>query len=391
MRRILKPYMPGTLITRRLAPLKLWWILRVVSACVGSLAFYLDPPAKVLDENQFLAPWYAWDAEYFARAVRDGFSAYDGTANFHPLFQWLSSLLLPMVREPMIALLLVSSLASIGFVALFYRLARLDYDTEQSALASYLMLCWPASLVLFLPYTESLFLLLSAAGLLACRWRRFWIAGLMGCLASLTRQQGIVLSLPIAWEMWEASGHNLRTLIRSRTIALSLPFVGYGLWILYRAFAIKDVRPNVSSVHGFIYSVMLSPSTTHFLKDQEFVFPWTLAYRVIRLVLNGEAPWQVYGELIFAIAFLVVFVVSWRFMRTSYRLFSLAMVLISLSFYTGAIDPVISLPRHLLLAFPVFMGFTAAYKLKSPRFILTVLYLVQLAWLARFVSLKWVV
>ena len=39
------------------------------------------------------------------------------------------------------------------------------------------------------------------------RRRRWLFAGLAGALATLTRQQGIVLALPLAWELWVLEGH----------------------------------------------------------------------------------------------------------------------------------------------------------------------------------------
>ena len=57
-----------------------------------------------------------------------------------------------------------------------------------------------------------------------------------------------------------------------------------------------------------------------------------------------------------ALAFLVAVVVSWRYIRTSYRIYTATILLLSFSYYTGPVHPYMGLPRHLLLAFPVFIG-----------------------------------
>ena len=51
-------------------------------------------------------------------------------------------------------------------------------------------------------------------------------------------------------------------------------------------------------------------------------------------------------------------------MRTSYRLFVLVILLVTLSYHTGMNNTsgaYISLPRHLMLAFPVFIGLGARF------------------------------
>jgi hypothetical protein len=53
---------------------------------------------------------------------------------------------------------------------------------------------------------------------------------------------------------------------------------------------------------------------------------------------------------------LLLFVISWKKLRASHLWYSLAIVIVSISYYTGPIHPVMGLPRHLFLAFPVFLG-----------------------------------
>ena len=61
-------------------------------------------------------------------------------------------------------------------------------------------------------------------------------------------------------------------------------------------------------------------------------------------------------DFIFAAYFIVLLVMAWRSMRISYRIYTGAIVLISFAYHTGPFYPYMGLPRHLLLAFPVFIG-----------------------------------
>ncbi|NJM06848.1 hypothetical protein HC891_12670 [Candidatus Gracilibacteria bacterium] len=61
-------------------------------------------------------------------------------------------------------------------------------------------------------------------------------------------------------------------------------------------------------------------------------------------------------DLTFGFGFLVLSVLTWPRMRGSYRIWSLIAIVLSFSYYTGPFYPYMGLPRHLLLAFPVFIG-----------------------------------
>src|SRR5262249_60087217 len=96
----------------------------------------------------------------------------------------------------------------------FERLARLDLSPEQARTSRLLLLFAPPAFVLFAPYSESLFLLCVVLCLLMARRGRWWLAGAAGALAALTRQQGVFLALPLAWELWEAGGRAPREAFR---------------------------------------------------------------------------------------------------------------------------------------------------------------------------------
>jgi hypothetical protein len=223
--------------------------------------------------------------------------------------------------------------------------------------------------------------------------RRFVLAGLMGGLAALTRQHGILLVLPLLWELWEASGPNWRRLITNwkAWLACALVPAGYAVWILYRAFAINDVKPDFSSPQRFIYSVMVSPTAYQIFQDQQFLPPWQSLWKAIVAYWRGNVHDSAYGDAFLAAVFITMFVFSWRYLRTSYKIYSLAVVLIALSLHTGvSLNPYISLPRHLVPAFPVFLGIAQAYQFKRLPLILGILVACQMLFLCCFVWQTWV-
>jgi hypothetical protein len=73
--------------------------------------------------------------------------------------------------------------------------------------------------------------------------------------------------------------------------------------------------------------------------------------------------WQVHNvptitDLLLGACMIVLTVLSWRNLRNSYRAYVLIIVIVAFCYHTGmqVSSPYMGLPRHLLLAFPVFIG-----------------------------------
>ena len=377
------------------APARLWFTLRLSSIVVATLALIYEIGSRAFSSTTLLLlqPWNSYDAEYYIRIVKNGYQHGDITSGFHPLYPWSAYALSLLIQNPLLSLMLVSSAAGLLLTLAFYRLALVDANHDQAWTATALFLCWPVTVAIFAPYTEALFLLMAVCCLFAARKKHYWISGIFGGLAALTRQHGIFLALPLAWELWEFSNREWRRALRHwyKWLAVGLVPCGYGLWILYRAFAISDVKPDFSSPQRFIYSVMVSPTAYEIYKDQQFVAPWVAVWKAATVLWRGGVHWSAYGDVFLGILFILMFVFAWRYIRTSYRLYSLVVILAALSLNTGTgINPYISLPRHMLPALPVFIGVALGYKFQRLNFVLVVLAICQSLFLCCFVWQTWV-
>jgi Gpi18-like mannosyltransferase len=377
------------------APVFLWLGLRILTVFTAILAYVYDNGGWAGKSLKVLLtePWYRYDTFYYVRIVSAGYQAGDVTSGFHPLHPWLSTLAAAILKSPIAGLMFVSTVAGFFLTIVFYRLARVDLDHKRAWTATALMLCWPVTVAIFVPYTEALFLLLAVSCLLAARKRQFLLAGLLGGLAALTRQHGILLVLPLAWELWEASGRKLKALVTSWNAWLSLALVptGYAAWIVYRALVISDFKPDFSSAQRFVYSVMVSPTAYHVYSDQQFIPPWLAAWKAIVAYWSVDLHFSAYGDAFLAVVFITMFVAGWRYLRPSYRIYCLAVLLIALSYHTGTkLNPYISLPRHMLPAFPVFLGMAQAYRFQRLPFILGILIACQMLYISCFVWQTWV-
>jgi hypothetical protein len=253
----------------------------------------------------------------------------------------------------LLGLFLVSNVCCLLFLFLFERLARLDLRGEEARRATLYFMLLPGAIVLFAPYTEPLFLLLSALAILMARRGKWFVAGLAGGLAALTRQQGIILLLPLAWEFWEWSERNLRKLLANwrGAVGLLLTPAGLLIWLLYRAFALSDVAIDLRQPGTLIYGLIISQSVTNMVEQQSFMLPWKALWIALNIPSYANRI-----DLCSGAIYLLILAFGGRMLwrtRPSYFLYSLVIIIISFSYSTGELESYKGLLRHCLLAFPL--------------------------------------
>lgn len=410
-------------LLRYAAPLALLWLfLRVLLSFWAALvsvyapksaiehALPLWPPTEPLNlwlERVILQPWLRRDVVHYLAIIERGYRLDDGSAQFHPLYPWVSAFVAGALNISALAgLLLVSSLCGLALLLAFERLALLDLDPGAARWAAVFLALFPVSYVIFAPYTEAMFLLWAVLALYYARQGSWLAAGLVGALAALTRQQGIVLLLPLLWELWvqgradmrrqqaedsadlpntlqlkeqsdsgspglagaeqvrfavtrPGPANVLRWAIQPSTLrallCLALIPAGYGLFKLYRSFVLGEMVADFGGVQQLIFSLLISPSSNLVVPVQGIVPPWQALFAAFS-VLGGPDGYVTAIDLSFGLLFVLLTALSLRHMRGSYRIYSLAILLLSFSYYTGPVYPYMGLPRHCLLAVPVFLG-----------------------------------
>jgi hypothetical protein len=317
----------------------------------------LAPGAASVDvwlQRAFLVPWMRYDAWLYFQIVEQGYLPNSNTANFHPLYPLLAALINPLVAgNSILALLVISTLASIGLCVLFARYVERFYGAAFANRAAWLLLLVPPGFILLAPYTDSTFMLLAVGALVAMRVERWWLAGLLGGLATLTRQQGVALVLPLAWGLLVA--------IRARRArwwdgaALALVPLSYGAFVVYRAIAIGDLDA-LAQAHGpvdILHKVLVSRSGI--VAGQRIAWPWELLFDQIALIRTSATNYHLTIDLLLGWLLIGVVLLGLRGMHTLERLYSLAIVLLALCYYIGDINPYMALPRHIMLAFPLYI------------------------------------
>ena len=179
---------------------------RLLFMGVGALAVLLlpqaDPAGDPLGPSGFWGYWANWDGAWYAEIVAEGYGerAPASTA-FFPLYPMLVKLGTVIGGGPApwgVLVSLVSTLFALFFV---YRIAERVYDVRAARAAVLCLAFFPTAFFLNAVYTESLFLALTAGGFWAALVRRsFLLAGVLGALAAATRNVGVLLLIPLLWE-----------------------------------------------------------------------------------------------------------------------------------------------------------------------------------------------
>lgn len=326
----------------------------------------LWPPATSLAnwlERILVAPWIRYDALHYAEIAIRGYDLKEGQTAFHPLFPLLAKPFILMGLPPGAALLIIATLASGALCLVFARyVAKFHGDISHNK-AAWLLLGGLCGFLLFAPYNESLFLLLAVSCLWAMRDERFWLAGFLGALATLTRQQGIALLVPLIWQIAVS-----RRVAWHTFFAPLLLLSGYGAFVAYRLFVLHDADfSRATSPLEIARMILVSPASQNVVPGQHLAPPWETVMAQIRLInaRNLDLLWDLLigGVMIFwALS-------GWRHLHPAERIFAVTIVLLSLCYYNGHERPLLSLPRHMMLAFPLYISLARWIEQKSANIV----------------------
>ena len=181
--------------------------------------------------------WKRWDALHYVNLAELGYSGYieDGKhlfLVFFPLYPWLMRLVSALIGNTMAAGLLISFLSYAGGCVYLYKLAAWELGGGAAKRAVLFLSVFPYAFFFGGIMTEGLFFLTTAAGLWYIRRHRWWLAGLFGVLAAMTRMHGILLIGAAAAELVEDKGRFAWREIVRRLPALLLPVLGTLVYLL---------------------------------------------------------------------------------------------------------------------------------------------------------------
>ena len=307
-----------------------------------------------------LASWNHWDAANYVRIAQFGYQTpYD--VAFFPLFPLLITAFAHILGSWSYLLVgtTISNAALLGALFVIYQLA-VEAGGEQVAQRTLLYLCiFPTAFYFFAPYNESLFLLLTASTFLAMRQQRWWLAGLLGLLAALTRSAGILLVVPYMVELWTT--RESITASRQNMLFRVLPIL---------------LIPLGTALYA-IYCWHISGNPLDFVAVQSHwgrhtTWPWQGIWQSLTEIFWYQ-PFGSFNEvhnlldLSATLAFIALAIVGKNKLRASYSFWmGLALLYMILSPATVALDPLESNQRFVLEMFPAFITLSML-GIKHPR------------------------
>lgn len=146
-------------------------------------------------KSDFLSSWVRWDSNWYYDIATKGYYKRRGQSNvtFFPAYPYLAKGLGGLLGSTFGAGLLISHLATLLGLFFMFRLGTMFFTESVTKLSLVLILVFPGSLFFSAFYTESLFFFFAAASLFYFLRQHFFLAGLFGCFAQLSRPVGLLL------------------------------------------------------------------------------------------------------------------------------------------------------------------------------------------------------
>ncbi len=284
---------------------------------------------------------------------------------FFPLFVWLIRVTMAMGINPIHGAILITVLASFTAAALIALIARDVAGPRFALIAVVLWGSWPVNIVLSIGRPESLFVALTAGGLLLVMRGRYTWAALVCVLAGLTRFQAVALVAAVVGAAWWDGWHRrkfgqslLVTAVAPLGLAAQLAFVGSRTGTLGGWFDVQRAWTSVSdwgfAKAQYVWENILGGEVIHqvaawtivaacilFVAGVWLRLPWVLSVYAGILLLGVlvQTPYHQHSMRFLLVAFPLVFPLAWAMRRWSGWV--LAVVLFSAALASAAFQLVL--------------------------------------------------
>lgn len=330
----------------------------------GSVLFTVSNySSQALPLNTVLRDWYRWDVIRFQQIATQGYATFDNTA-FFPLFPWLErelAALLHIQTNVFLAGMLISNMAFLGVLIVLFRFVETEFDRETAQRTTLYLAIFPTEMFFFAAYNESLFLLFLLISFYALRHRLWWIAGICGGLAALTRSFGLLLLpiflyeyvrqvFPVLQEAWHERQHKrcmalLSNLLPGLFIPCGLGIYSFYLYNRYHdplAFSHAEVFWRLGPTFPWYAPLVALRAMLHFSP-----FTFSTTHNVIDLT-----------ALVLSVTLLELGFVGperFRISQWSMLLFMILALAVPLIYPGTAYNPLPSMERYVLELFPCFI------------------------------------
>ncbi len=350
MKKVIKAFSELGTLEFILVSFILWRILITFFALIGVLFLPVGSPflggePGAYSKTPLLWGWANFDGAHYWAIAKRGYVQFEQA--FFPVYPLVVRVWAKFLGNLLFSGLLVSHLALLFALYLFYYLMRLDFKKSVARLALILLLIFPTSFYFGSFYTESFFLALILASFYAARKKSWFWAGMIGAFASATRLAGIFLLPALVVEFYLQAKKTKTKFHLKDFLSLLLIPLGLGIYIFYLWRTTGDplyffhVQPFFGAERSGGKIILLYQVFWRYLK-MIFTTPFNHTYFIVWLELVSFVSF-------FAALILALFN---RKVRFSYTVFGFCLLL--LPTLTGTLS---SVPRYVLPIFPGFIVF----------------------------------
>ncbi len=220
------------------------------------------------------------DGAWYVSIARDGYERHTFDTErehnwaFFPLYPLAVRAIARFVGNYRLVAIALSNLFLLGALILLHKtVLALGYDHPLANRTIFYIAAFPASYFFSLPWTSSLFLLVTLGSFLAAKREIWWLAGLCAGLASATRYNGIFLFPALLLFYWQTKRpFRLRANMVGLLLAPAglLAFMGYLYVITGNALAFADAQAAWRVRMGFF----VQPLVTFIISPFELSAGW---------------------------------------------------------------------------------------------------------------------
>lgn len=324
-----------------------------VISCTAILFVVRDFSPKTFPLYTLWHEWNRWDTGNFTHIADFGYTDHLYTA-FFPLYPFLIKYGKHFTfHNSVLASLVISNIADLVMLIVFYQLVREEFGKEQAQRAIIYLSIFPTAFFFLAGYNESLFLCFTIMLFYCIRHKSWWLAGVCGVFAMLSRSAGILLVLPFLYEYLRQRQFQIRKIRFDILSVLLIPgtLIAYACYCYYR------------------FGDFLSFANAQLFWTRRLVFPGYNLWLALNFMHDRSAGFLSFMSLrtltdfvpdIFAFALLMLAIFGpWRLRRDQmvYVLYGLLVFTYAQMYpiFRTGMPPLEALSRYLLEVFPIFI------------------------------------
>ena len=342
--------------------------MRISLSLIAALALYQFPltpgslehyhgvqPVPSGIANYLLGVWQRADTLWYSKIAMNGYSPGDGSTVFFPLYPLLMRLLGRYLFSGnyLLAGIFVSNIAYLFALVYLYKLTELEFAPEVALRAIVYLSAFPTAFFFLSAYPESLFLLFAVSSFYYARRGKWLVASIMGLLAALTKQFGLLLFFPLLYEYMVEKEFKISA-IRCDVLFIFLIPMGALAFLLFRHFCVGDAL-LITETYRTTWKVQVSWPWNNIFDSLMSIFdtgrflPRNLEDTLVRRIFYNSFDLACVG------LFILLSLFSLRRLRFGYSLYMGAVLFVVLLQNYRPPYPIIVLPRSVLVLFPGFM------------------------------------